>query len=180
MEEETNELDTNLIKWHLANAGLIIVHPFLAHLLKSLDYLDDNNKFINKEFQYRAVFLLHYITTGQNNMVDEVDLAMPKILCGMHIQDPISADVVLTKQEKEIAIELLEVLISRWEKLGKTSVEGLRNTFLNRNGLLEEKDEAFQLTVETSGTDILLDYIPWNINIVKLPWVNNIIYVSWR
>ncbi len=180
MEEETNELDTNLIKWHLANAGLIIVHPFLAHLLKSLDYLDDNDQFKNKELLWRAVYLLHFIATGENKNIDETDLAISKILCGMQIKDIIPADLILTIKEKEMATELLTVLISRWEKLGSTSPEALRNTFLKRNGLLEEKEEAYQLTVETSGTDILLDYIPWNINIVKLPWVNNIIYVSWR
>lgn len=180
MEEETNESSTNLTKWHFENIGLLIVHPFLTHLFKSLNYLDDNNQFKNEEFQYRAVFLLHYIATGENNEIDEAELAMPKIMCGMRIQDPISANVLLTLQEKEIAIELLNVLMSRWEKLGSTSPDGLRNTFLKRNGLLEEKDEAYQITVETSGTDILLDYLPWNIGIIKLPWVKNIIYVSWR
>jgi len=180
LEQKTQELSKNLSKWHIANSGLILVHPFLLQLFKHLDYLNEENKFKNKNLLWRAVYLLHFIATGKNKNIDEVDLAISKILCGMRIKDSIPADLVLLKKEKDIVNELLSALITKWEKLGNTSIEGLRGTFLTRDGLLEYKDEAYQLTIETSGTDVLLDYIPWNINLVKLPWVKYIIYTSWR
>lgn len=164
----------------MENTGLIIMHPFLTQLFKYVNYLDDNNQFKDKELQYRAVYLLHFIATAENNDINEADLAMSKILSGLLIEDSIPLNLVLSEYEKNYASEVLLVIISKWEKLGSTSQDGLRDTFLKRNGLLEEKNEAYQLTIETSGTDILLDYIPWNFNLVKLPWLNNIIYTSWR
>ena len=164
----------------MINTGLIIANPFLPQLFKYVNYLNDQDHFKNKELQYSAVYLLHFIATGQDSNIDEVDLAMSKILSGMSIEDPVPVNVVLSENEKNYANEILQVIISRWDKLGSTSNDGLRNTFLKRNGIIEENDEVYQLTVETSGTDILLDYIPWNINIIKLPWVKKILYVSWR
>lgn len=171
---------TNLTKWHIKNTGLIITHPFLTQLFRSVAYLNDANQFKNDELQYRAVYLLHYVASGDNTTINEAELAMPKVLCGMQIQDPVPADLILVKEEKTEANELLTALISNWDKLGNTSPDGLRNTFLNRNGLLEEKNEAYQLTIETGSIDILLNYIPWHINLVKLPWLKQIIYSSWR
>jgi hypothetical protein len=34
--------------------------------------------------------------------------------------------------------------------------------------------------VEKKGYDILLDYLPWGLGLVKLPWMNKPIYVLWR
>ena len=180
MEDEINAPNETLSKWHIVNAGLVIIHPFLPQLFKSLEYLDDMGQFKNEELQFRAVYLLHYVATGQNSGVNETELAISKIFSGMLIEVPIPLDLVLSEKEKGIAIELLTVLIDRWEKLGNTSLEGLQNTFLKRSGLVEYKNRAYQLSVETSGTDILLDFIPWSINIIKLPWVKQIIYSSWR
>lgn len=164
----------------MENTGLIIMHPFFTQLFKFVEFLNDENQFKNKELQFRAVHLLHYIATGENSNINEADLAVSKILSGLLIEDSIPLNLVLSENEKNYASKILQVIISKWEKLGNTSEDGLRNTFLKRNGLLEEKDEAYQLTVETSGTDILLDYIPWNISLIKLPWIKNIIYISWR
>ena len=171
---------TNLTKWYINNVGLIITHPFLNHLFKLLEYLNDENQFKNEELQYRAVYLLHYIATGQNSNINETDLAMPKILAGMRIEDPITSNLDLSNIEKDNADELLIAVITHWEKLGNTSTEGLQNTFFIREGILEEKNETFQLTVESKGVDILLDYIPWGMSIVKLPWVKHLIQIFWR
>lgn len=164
----------------MKNTGLIIAHPFLTQLFNYLNYLDGNNQFKNEELNYRAVYLLHYMATGKNSDINETDLAMSKVLSGLLIEDSVPLNLVLSENEKKYASEVLQVIISKWEKLGSTSEDGLRNTFLLRNGILEENDEAFQLIIETSGTDVLLDYIPWNINIIKLPWIENIINTSWR
>lgn len=170
----------DLNKWYLNNCGLVIVHPFLHQLFKLLDYLDENGKFQNKAVQERAVRLVHFIGTGETSPDNESEMAMSKILCGLLISDVISMRIELTVAEKQNAVELMNALINHWDKLGNTSPEGLRNTFLKRNGLLEFKDKAYQLSIESSGTDILLDYLPWNINMIKLPWSELIIFTAWR
>ncbi len=174
------KMDDGLTKWLVGNAGLVLVHPFLIHLFGLVDYLNEKKQFKNTNLQFRAVYLLHYIATGLTDHIHEIELVVSKILCGMSVGQAVPSDIVLTKEEMDFSNDLLQMLISRWEKLGKTSSEGLRNTFLVRNGLLEKKEAAYQLTIETSGTDILLDFIPWNISIVQLPWLEHIIYISWR
>ena len=120
------------------------------------------------------------MATGQNSSINESELAISKLFCGLQFQDSIPFNVVLLNTEKAQADDLLTALISMWEKLGNTSLEGLRNSFLSRAGVLEKKDRVYHLSLETSGIDILLDYIPWNISMVKLPWLKPMIYCSWR
>lgn len=164
----------------LKNAGLLLAHPFLKQLFKYVDYLNDKEQFKDASSSWKAVYLLHYMASGETGVPQATDLRMPKLLTGMSQEALVPQDVVLTQKEKENGDEVLQVIISQWDKLGKTSNEGLRNTFLKRLGVLVEKDAAYQLTIETSGADILLDYIPWNISVIKLPWVDRIIYTSWR
>ena len=180
MEEETNDSNERLTKWNIVNAGVIITHPFLSRLFKNLDYLDNKNQFKNEDLQFRAVYLLHYIATGKNSNIMETDLAMPKLLAGLRIEDHISSNLVLLQKEKNESNELLTALISHWETLGNTSIEGLQEAFFIREGLIEKNDEAFQLTIENLNVDILLNNLPWSINSIKLPWLEHIIYVSWR
>lgn len=179
-ENKEDSMDNQLVKWHILNAGLILTHPFLNHLFNSLEYLNLELKFKDEASKWRAVYLLHYLATGNNDEVGEVELAISKILCGMEINEPIPKKIALNNEEKEMAEELLTVLINRWERLGQTSVEGLRGTFLIREGLLEKQEGAYLLAMETTGVDILLDFIPWNISLIKLPWLNTIIYTTWR
>ena len=75
---------------------------------------------------------------------------------------------------------MLSACLQHWEKLKGSSADSLRNTFLKRRGRMEEKDEAYQLHVEGSGTDVLLDYLPWSLSFIRLPWLKQAIYVSWR
>jgi len=157
-----------------------LLHPFLPHCFKLTGYLNDTNAFKNRKQQYQAVYLLYYLATGHETLFDETELAMSKILCGLSVEQAMPISFTLSPKEKETANELLEVLISRWKKLGKTSPEVLRNSFLKRSGLLENKDKAYHLTMETSGVDALLDFIPWDIKMIKLPWLDQLIYVSWR
>lgn len=177
---ENNNVDNELSKYYVSYAGLIITYPFLIQLFKSLDYLDLENQFKNQESQWRAVYVVNFLATGNHTNIEEVMLAMPKVLCGMKIQDPIPKDVILNTVEMQMAESLLTAIIERWVKLGETSFEGLRATFLMRNGSLEITENGFQLQVENNGVDILLDFLPWNISVTKLPWQNRIIYTSWR
>ena len=52
--------------------------------------------------------------------------------------------------------------------------------FLQRSGKLFSKDDKLYLQVEQSAIDILLDHLPWNLSVIKLPWMPDILRVEWR
>jgi Contractile injection system tape measure protein len=89
-------------------------------------------------------------------------------------------ELELTADECGEAASLLENVVQRWEKLGNSSIAGLREGFLQRPGKLFDKGGRLYLQLEASGVDVLLDYLPWGLSIVKLPWLAEPIFVEWR
>ncbi|HRF39189.1 MAG TPA: contractile injection system tape measure protein, partial [Saprospiraceae bacterium] len=70
--------------------------------------------------------------------------------------------------------------IDNWGALGSTSPDGLRGNFLVRDGKLTRTDLGRLLQVEAQSYDLLLDRLPWGINMVKLPWMEDMLFVEWR
>ena len=173
-------VNEELQKWYLDNCGVIIVHPFLKQLFTELDYLVGNGQFRSEQIRQRAVLLVHFIATGEEGFNSESELAMSKVLCGMSISGAVDASIELDDGEKNNAEDMLIAIINHWDRIGKTSPDGLRNTFFRREGILERKDGVLQLAIDKRGTDILLDYLPWNISIIQFPWTDHLIYTSWR
>ncbi|MEI3154023.1 MAG: contractile injection system tape measure protein [Odoribacter sp.] len=66
---------------------------------------------------------------------------------------------------------LTENLRLSWPKMKNTSLEGLRHSFLQREGMLEQEGE-WKLTVHPKGLDVLLDSLPWGFSMVRLPWMD--------
>jgi hypothetical protein len=64
--------------------------------------------------------------------------------------------------------------------LGNTSVEGLREAFLRREGLMRREADGWTLTVSPRAYDMLLDRLPWGFGVVKLRWMAGPIHVKWR
>jgi hypothetical protein len=79
----------------------------------------------------------------------------------------------------EIVDGLLTAVTQQWSALRETSIDGLRESFLKRDGKLEEED-SFYLKIEQKPFDLLLDQIPWNISKIKLSWMPKILNVEWR
>lgn len=75
---------------------------------------------------------------------------------------------------------MLDSVIQLWTKIGNTSVEGLRKSFLQREGNLEEKEDYYILNVEERAYDVLLDSIPWSFAEIRFPWMAKPMEVSWR
>ena len=63
--------------------------------------------------------------------------------------------------------------------LGGTSVEGLQQTFLQREGRLERSADGWRLFVPRKTVDVLLDQIPCSISTVFHPWMLEPISVTW-
>jgi hypothetical protein len=71
------------------------------------------------------------------------------------------------------------VAISQWEIIKNTSADGLREGFLQRKGKLYSKNGHVHILVEKSTIDVLLGHLPWNLSVVKFPWMDKLMYVDW-
>lgn len=164
-------------KLYIENAGLCLIAVYLGGFFKQLDYLE-KGKFRNNIQASRAIQLLQFIATGKKKTA-EYQLQLNKILCGMSVVETIHPSVRLTKKEMEEAGQLLEAVLEHWKALKGTSIDGLRTSFLQRKGILEEDDLKYTLRVEKQGFDVLLNMIPWGYTLIKLPWMKKHLQVEW-
>jgi len=163
---------------YINNAGLVIVSPFLK-LLFERSGLMEKGKFKDDFSAFRAVHLLEYVVTGKIGE-EEPRLALNKALCGLPVTLPIPLNIILKENEKETADGMLQAITQQWKALNNTSIGGLRNSFLKREGKLEDAGEQFYLNVEQQSFDMLLDQLPWSIGKIKLSWMKKIMDVAWR
>lgn len=162
----------------IKNAGLIILSPYLGMLFQKCG-LTDSEGFIDEESKFKAVHLLEYAATG-NTGKEEHELVINKLLCGMDVTEPVERNVTLTDGDKETVNGLLGAITQQWTPLKGTSIDGLRSSFLQRDGKLEEEAEQYFLKIEQKAFDMLLDQIPWNISQIKLSWMEKILLIEWR
>lgn len=160
---------------HLKNAGLVLLHPFLYHLFKHCDLIDEEKNIVQPEL---AVHILHYLATG-NTQQAESDLLFEKFLCNIPFEVPISRFVVISDAHKEHVHKLLDAVKQNWSAMSKSSYGLIRNEFLQRNGKLEFKNNSATVTVERKTHDILLNKLSWGISMVRLPWKKGFLYVNW-
>ena len=176
-DKKGNENDLLPDEIYINNAGLIILHPFLEKLFEHLQ-LTTGNKWINSLSQQKAVLVSEFLVTG-NTEFEEFNLVLNKILCGIDLDEIVTTEM---QPDNEIHSEcevLLNEVISHWKVLKNTSIEGLREAFLQRDGKLSKVDDGWLLQVEQKAIDVLLNHLPWGIAIIKLPWMNEMLYVEW-
>lgn len=163
---------------YVANAGIILLHPFLQHFFQNMGLLK-NGQFISETAQGTAVQWLHFLATGSREC-PEPELALAKILCGLPVENPVGRWFEPESAQVEEAESLLVALIRHWPVLKNTSPAGLREGFLRRSGKLETlPDGSKKLRVERQAMDVLLEQLPWGIGIVQLPWMERFLYVEW-
>ena len=160
------------------HAGLVLLHPFFKSLFNHLGITRENH-FISTQLQEKAVALLHFIATGLTD-AEEYQLVVPKILCSYPLEQSLSGEVELSETDKTEALDMIKAAIEQWAILKNTSADGLREGFLHRNGKIYTKDRNICFVIESHAIDVLLDHLPWNLSIVKLPWIEELIKVEWR
>jgi len=173
-----SEADVDEEGTYIPHAGVILLHPFLSTCFSRLHWWGEG-AFVDEDARQKAVFLMHYLATGRRE-APEYELVLPKVLCGYSPEATMKGSIILTEEEYVEADEMLEMVLVRWDKLKGTSVEGLREVFLQRDGKLLRRNDRLTLLVESHSIDLLLDFLPWGLSIVKLPWLPEIIYVEWR
>ncbi len=159
------------------NAGLILLWPYLSGLFKRLGWVEDKH-FVSEMDRIKAVWLLHYMATGER-AGEEYHLVLNKLLCGMSPEDPVEKPEEFIEETLKIADELLETVIDNWTVLKSTSIDGLRKSFLSRSGLLYLQDEKYLLKIERTGIDVLIDRLPYGLNMIVLPWRKDIMTCEW-
>lgn len=163
--------------WYVRNAGVVLLHPFLPPFFKTLGLVDAHD-FVDEAARHKAVHLLHFLATGQTE-APEYELVLPRFLCGVPFEIPLERFPDITAAEQAEGEKLLMAAINHWNKLGNTSPGGLREGFLQRDGKLEKREAGWYLGVEQKTIDILLDFLPWNLSIIKLPWLPELLRVEW-
>lgn len=156
------------------NAGLVILSPFLPVLFERLG-ISKSNVITDKAL---ALHVLFYLTTGKQHPA-EFELILPKILCGLALNESVNLNKKLTVDQKKEADNLLAAVIDHWSVLKNTSVEALRSSFLQRDGKLSFSDNGWQLQVEQKSYDMLLEQLPWNISMIQHSWMTNLLRTDW-
>lgn len=159
----------------ISNAGLVLVAAFLPAMFAKLNLTADN--VITQTTD--AVCLLHVIASC-TKPVDETELVLPKLLCGLHPSQAIEvSSFQLSDAMQEEMKNMLSSVIEYWNVLGDTSVEGLQESFLKRNGKLMLHKDEWMLQVEQQPYDMLLQHLPWNTTMIQLPWMKQMLKTEW-
>jgi hypothetical protein len=158
-------------------AGTVLVHPFLPALFHKVNLLDGEN-FKDFDSQERAVHLLYYIATRQQQPM-ESEVVLLKLLCGLQPETLITREIALSADETSEAERMLQALIEHWAIMQGTTTEELRGTFFIREGKLITADLGWRLTVEQTGFDVLLGKLPWGLSPIMHPWMDRMLWVEW-
>lgn len=163
---------------YVANAGIVLAEPFLPRLF-SLCGLVQGDAFAHPAAASRAVHLLQALVGGAGPWLEH-ELVLNKLLCGLAIAEPLQWDGELDEKERATVDGLLGAMLQQWKVLGGTSIDGLRQTFLRREGRLVDEGEFWHLLVEPGPYDMLVDQLPWGFSTIKYPWMERMIHVQWR
>ena len=162
---------------YIDNAGLVLLHPYLPAFFKALGLVEDK-QFVSLQKQHLALYALQWLAKGSSE-VDEYELALNKLLVSWpddQVPHPLPALENTIQAEGE---KLLQAVNQHWKPMRKSSIDALREGFLQRPGRLLRRDNGWELTVERNTLDILLDKLPWGLGVVKYPWMPAPLFVNW-
>ncbi|KAA3613644.1 MAG: hypothetical protein DWQ05_15290 [Calditrichaeota bacterium] len=162
---------------YVANAGLVLLWPFIKSFF-SLLKLTDDKRFLQRNLQIHAVYLLQYLVESITE-IPEFVLPLNKILCGLDPADIVEPVADITDYEMDESTRFLTEVIQQAPILREMSIQGFRHTFLLRKGILRARDSSWLLQVERETHDVVLDRFPWGWEWIKLPWMATAIRVEW-
>jgi hypothetical protein len=160
--------------------GMVLLHPFIAMFLGSLGLMDERQRFRGATDRMMALGALLQLCNGHTD-VPEYHMLFLKIVLGIPHSKALQRHLWESRAagfEAE-SIALLDSVIGHWNALRRTSVQGLRESFLQRRGRLYTDDDKIILKIERNGFDVLLDRLPWSYSEIHLPWLRRQIYTEW-
>jgi hypothetical protein len=168
----------------VADAGQVLLMAYAERLFKQQGLLDQG-RFIDSTAQARAVQCLQTLCHGEGP-VDEAQTVLSRLLCGVSPTELLPAVDPLPPDSVALLEQLLQAVITHWKAVGHTSVAGLRESFLQREGRLQrdripaDEPPRWHLRVQARGFDVLLDRLPWSFQTIRLPWMQGALHVEWR
>ncbi len=161
------------------HAGLVILHPYLVRFFESTGVKTPSERRLPESKLPRAAALLHWLATGEDGLA-EWQLGFIKPLLGLRLDAPLSVgEGLLAPEDREEAEALLAAVRDHWKALKNTGARGLQTSFLQRRGLLGEREHGLTLRMEPAAWDVLLGALPWGIGTMKLPWMDRPIFTEW-
>ncbi len=157
-------------------AGIVLLHAFLKPLFSRLNLLTEEGR-LERAGLPRGLAALRALD-GRVGLRGADPLL--RLLLGLPDGAPEPETVTLDDAGRDLVDSLLRAVISHWGRLGKTSPDGLRETFLQRPGTLRFDEDRVRLRVMPGPFDMLLDGLPWGLGLVALPWMASPCHVSWR
>ncbi len=173
LKEEKIEVETAYFNF----AGIVIIWPLIVPLFDDRQLLENRN-FKDDEARFKGLQMLNYLVNG-DEIVEEKDMPLNKILCGIPRNESVLFTSELTNDDKLELNSLLAHLIKHWSILKNTSIQGLRDGFIHRKGQLAENEIEWSLKVEQKSIDLLMNSMPWGYKMIKLPWMNKLLVVEW-
>ena len=179
-DHSQNQILSSVIKGSIIikNAGLVLMNSYIPILFDRLAVFK-NNQFLNTATQLDAVHYLQYVVTGMSNTAESF-MVLNKVLCGLAIQEPVQAGIIITNAQQQLIEGLINAVIAHWPAVGSSSISGFRGNWLVRDGLLTEQDEKWELTIEKRAYDILINKCPFSFSLIKYPWMNKPLHVNWN
>lgn len=165
-------------KLYVRNAGIVLLWPFLERYLEKNELMV-NGDFIHQEAREQACWLLQQLVIGPDTELFEPHLALPKVLVGMQPETPVNAPEVITNEQQLLMDELLTAVMEHVPAWKNLTVANLRKAYLQREGALSARDGQWLLQVKRETYDILLDKLPWPIQLIRLPWLDHLLVVEW-
>lgn len=166
---------------YASNAGLVLASPFLPRFFETLDMTEKGDgvtRWKTRAATAHATHLLQFLVDGRTS-APEPTLVLNKILCGLDLGTPVEAGIEITERERETSEQLLKSMIANWKVIAQSSTAALRETFLQREGKLEQHENGWKLRVQRKTLDVLVDQVPWSFSVIRLPWMPLPLYVTW-
>lgn len=165
-------------KLYVRNAGIVLLWPFLERYFEKNELMV-NGDFIHQAAREQACWLLQQLILGPDRELFEPHLALHKVLVGMQPESPVNAPEVMTDEQQLLMDELLTAVMEHVPAWKNLTVANLRKAYLQREGALSARDGQWLLQVKRETYDVLLDKLPWPIQLIRLPWLDHLLVVEW-
>lgn len=161
---------------NVGNGGITLLWPLLPGLFEQLG-LWQEGRFLHIQAQHNAVGWLDELIWADQQYA-EWRMPLNKLLCGLPLE--LSPEWVLpTTREIEVMQQWMLQLPKRLPGWCRLSVMDIRQLFLQRPAWLIPDQEDLVLYIQPEMYDVLLNDWPWPIEIVKLPWMKQLLNVRW-